>query len=140
MVSAFGVAGVTAAFATEAGAGVVSGSAAFAAGAAEEVVAAAATGAAVTAEPVTDFARATGVLNSPLVEAITAAPAVAAFDALAAGAPASGFFGAAGLNESRIFSAAAASCVRMCGICSKTVSAGRRSFIRRGIRCWRKSP
>jgi hypothetical protein len=151
IVSALGVAGVTAALAAEAGAGLSSASVAFAAGAAEAVVAAAVTGAAVTAEPVADFARATGVLNSPLVEAITGAPAVAVFDALAAGAPASGFFGGAGsprdesvrsadLNESRIFSAAAANCVRMCGICSKTVSAGSRSFISRGIKCWRKSP
>ena len=100
-------AGVTAAFGIDAGA--ASGSAAFAAGAAEALVAAVATGAAVIAEPVTDFARATGVLNSPFVEAITAARAVVVFAALGAGAPASGFFGGAGLNESRIFSAAAAS-------------------------------
>ncbi|PYJ87762.1 MAG: hypothetical protein DME70_05935 [Verrucomicrobia bacterium] len=97
--------------------------------------AAAVTGAAISGEPVTDFARATGVLSSPLVEAITGAPAVAVFAALAAGAPASGFFGGAGLNESRIFSAAAASCERICGICSNTVSAGNRSFIKRGITC-----
>ena len=107
IVSAFGGAGVTAAFGIDAGTGSVS--TAFAAGAADAVVATAATGAAVTADPVTDFARATGVLNSPFVDAITAAPAVAVFVALGAGAPASVFFGGAGLNESRIFSAAAAS-------------------------------
>src|SRR3989440_4836721 len=95
-------------------------------------VAAATTGAAISAEPVADFARATGVLSSPFVEAITAPPAVADFAALAAGAPASGFFGGAGLKESRIFSAATASWERMCGICSNTVSAGNRSFINRG--------
>ena len=86
-------------------------------------------------EPVADFARATGVLNSPFVEAITGAGAGAVFAALAAGAVAAGFLGGAGLKESRIFSAATASCERMCGICSKTVSAGRRSFINRGMMC-----
>src|SRR5205823_12596693 len=140
MVSAFGAAGITAAFGIDGGADALSDSAVFAAGAAETVVAPAATGAAVIAEPVTDFARATGVLNSPFVEAITAAPAVAAFDALGDVVAAAVFFGGAGLNESRIFSAATASCARMCGICSNTVSAGRRSFINLGISCCRKSP
>src|SRR5207244_2881573 len=113
-----GTAGLAAGFAAEAGFGAAAGcgeaAAGFsgAAGAAETVVAAAATGAAVIAEPVTDFARATGVLNSPFVEAITAAPAVAAFDALGDGVAAAVFFGGAGLNESRIFSAATASCAR----------------------------
>ena len=104
------------------------------------VAAATATGSAVTVEPVTDFARATGVLSSPFVEAITAEPAVTALAGLGAGAPASGFFGGAGLNESRIFSAATQSWARICGICSKTVSAGSRSFIKRGMRCWSTSP
>ena len=75
------------------------------------------------------------MLSSPFVEAITAAGAAAVFEALGAGAAAAGFFGGAGLKESRIFSAATANCERMCGICSKTVSAGSRSFISRGMRC-----
>src|ERR1700731_1875658 len=108
IVSAFGAAGDAAAFVADGIAGSTS-SADFAAGAAVVVVAAAATGAAVGAEPVADFARATGVLTPPFVEAITAAPAVTALLALGAGAPASGFFGGAGLKESRIFSAAMAS-------------------------------
>jgi hypothetical protein len=66
---------------------------------------------------------------------MTADSAVAAFAELAAGAPASAFFGGAGLNESRIFYAARQSCARICGICSKTVSAGSRFFIKRGMRC-----
>src|SRR3954471_24660597 len=128
MVSGFGGAGETAAFATDddGGGGASAGFSLF--------VAATTTGAAIGSEPVADFARATGVLSSPFVEAITGPGAVATFTALAAGAAASGFFGA-GLNESRLFSAATTSCDRMCGICSKTVSAGRRSFIRRGTRC-----
>ena len=108
IVSAFGAAGPAAAFAADGGGASADGSA-FAAGAADVVVAAAATGAAVTAEPVTDFARATGVLRFPFVEAMAAAPAVTDLLALAAGAPASDFFGGAGLKESRIFSAATAS-------------------------------
>ena len=67
------------------------------------------TGAAISAEPVADFARATGVLSSPFVEAMTAAGAVAVFEGLDAGAPPAAFLGGAGLNESRIFSAATAS-------------------------------
>ena len=59
---------------------------------------------------------------------------------LAAGAPASSSFGGAGLKESRIFSAATQSWAQICGICSKTVSAGNRSFIKCGMRCWRRSP
>jgi hypothetical protein len=106
MVSAFGAAGLTAAFGIEAATS--RDSSALAAGATGGLLAAATTGAAVTLEPVTDFARATGVLKSPFVEAITAAPAVALFAGLDAGAPVV-FFGGAGLNESRIFSAAAAS-------------------------------
>src|SRR5438477_12396570 len=117
IVSALGVAGVTAAFGIDAGAGGTVGSSAFAAGAASTAVVAVATGEAVTVEPVTDFARATGVLSSPFVEAITAEPAVTAFAGLGAGAPASGFFGGVGLNESRIFSAATASWARLCRIC-----------------------
>src|SRR5436190_20476298 len=74
------------------------------------------TGAAVGSDPVADFARAAGVLSSPFVETITGAGAVAVFAALAAGARATGFFGGAGLKESRIFSAATASCERMWGI------------------------
>ena len=140
IVSALGVAGVTAAFGIDVEAEAAAGSGAFAAGAADAAAAAAATGAAVTVEPVTDFARATGVLSSPFVEAITAEPAITAFAGFGAGALASGFFGRAGLNESRIFSAATHSWERMCGICSKTVSAGNRSFIKRGMTCWSTSP
>ena len=77
------------------------------------VAAAAATGSSVTVEPVVDFARAVGVLSSPFVEAIAAGAAVTAFAGLGAGAPASGFFGGAGLNESRIFSAATQSWARI---------------------------
>lgn len=76
------------------------------------------TGSAVGAEPVADFARAAGVSTPVLVEAIAAEGAETVFEALGAGAPPSAFFGGAGLNESRIFCAAAASCERMCGICS----------------------
>ena len=112
IVSTFWGAGLTAAFGIGGGAGEVS------AGAAEAVVAAAITGAAVAADPVTDFARATGVSTPLFVEAIAAAGAVTVFVALGAGAPASGFLGGAGLNESRIFPAAPASCARICGICS----------------------
>src|SRR3954470_14973355 len=120
MVSGFAGAGETAAFATDddGAGGAAAGFSLF--------VAATTTGAAIGSEPVADLARATGVVSSPLVDAITGAPAVATFVALAAGAPASGFFaaaGGAGLKESRIFSAAATSCERICGICSKTVSA-----------------
>jgi hypothetical protein len=109
MVSVLGGDGVAAALATEGfgAGGQGSSAAALAAGAAETIVAAATTGAAVTVDPVADFARATGVLNSPLVEAMTAEPAVTVFEAPGAGAPASGFFNGAGLKESRIFSAAA---------------------------------
>jgi hypothetical protein len=135
IVSAFAGAADAAAFVAEGITGSVEASATFAAGAAVVAAAVNATGSAVAEEPVADFARATGVLSSPFVEAITAAPAVAALAGLAAGAPASGFFAGAGFNESRIFSAATQSCARMCGICSKTVSAGSRSFIKRGIRC-----
>ena len=67
----------------------------------------AATGAAVTSEPTAVFARATGVVTSGAVEAIAAEAAGAAFATDAAGGAASGFFGGAGFNESRIFSAAA---------------------------------
>jgi hypothetical protein len=130
---ASGGAGVTAAFGIEAGGGEASG-------ADVAAVAASVTGAAMGVEPVTDLARAAGVLTPARVDAMAAAPDVAVFAALGAGAPAVGFFGAAGLNESRIFSAAAASCARMCGICSNTVSAGRRSFIMRGMTCWRNNP
>src|ERR1043166_3816581 len=91
-------------------------------------------------DPTTLFARAVGVLNSPEVDAIGVDSAVTVFAALGAGAPASLFSGSEGsprdesirsadLNESRIFSAAATSCARMCGICSYTVSAGNRSFM-----------
>src|SRR4029077_9728970 len=73
---------------------------------------------AVMVDPTTLFARAVGVLNSPEVEAIGVDCAVTVFAALGAGAPASVFSGGEGLNESRIFSAAATSCARMCGICS----------------------
>ncbi len=90
------------------------------------------TGAAIAAEPVADFGRAVGVLISPLVEAIAAEGAVTVLVGLEAGGVASGFPGGAGLNESRIFSAAMHNCDRICGICSKTVSAGNRSFINRG--------
>src|SRR5437868_6272613 len=114
IVSTLGAAGVTAAFGIV-GAEAAVGSWAFAAGAADAAVTAA-TGAAVTVEPVTDFARATGVLSSPFVEAITAERAVTAFAGLDAGAPPSGFFAGTGLNESRIFSAAAQSWARICGI------------------------
>src|SRR6266436_4253565 len=69
-------------------------------------------------DPTTLFARAVGVLKSAAVEAIGADPAVTAFAGLGAGAPASALVGGAGLNESRIFVAAATSCARMCGICS----------------------
>ena len=126
---------MTAAFGMEEGT-VAAVSAVFAA----DASAAATTDAAISGEPVADFARAAGVLSSPLVEAITGPATVAVFAGLAAGAPESGFFGGAGLKESRIFSAAAASCERMCGICSKTVSAGNRSFIKRGMTCCRNSP
>src|SRR5437588_2003780 len=74
--------------------------------------------AAVIVDPTTLFARAVGVLRSAAVDAIGAVPAVTAFAALDAGAPASGFAGGAGLNESRILVAAATSCARICGICS----------------------
>src|SRR5437016_378796 len=73
---------------------------------------------AVIVDPTTLFARAVGVLKSAAVEAIGADPAVITFSALGAGAPASGFVGGVGLNESRIFAAAATSWARMCGICS----------------------
>ncbi len=69
-------------------------------------------------DPTTLFARAVGVLKSAAVEAIGADPAVTVFAGLGAGAPASALVGGAGLNESRIFVAAATSCARMCGICS----------------------
>src|ERR1039457_1757910 len=131
--------GGAAALAAEGIAGSGETSTGFAIGAVVVVAAAAATGSAVTVEPVADFARATGVLSSPFVEAITAEPDVIALTGLGAGAPASGFFGGAGLNESRIFSAATQSWARICGICSKTVSAGSRSFIKRGMRCWSTS-
>ena len=129
IVSGFGVAGPTAAFGIVAGLGKVSAWAAFAAGAAETAVAAAATGAAIGLDPVTDFARAAGVSIPLFGDAIAAAGVVTVFVTLAAGAPASVFFGGADsppdelvrlvdLNESRIFVAAAASCARMCGICT----------------------
>ena len=69
-------------------------------------------------DPTTLFARAVGVLKSAAVEAIGADPAVTVFAGLGAGAPASALVGGTGLNESRIFVAAATSCARMCGICS----------------------
>ena len=72
---------------------------------------------AVIVDPTTDLARAVGVLKSAAVDAIGVDPTVTTFAALGAGAPASAF-GAAGLNESRIFCAAVRSCPRMCGICS----------------------
>jgi hypothetical protein len=84
-------------------------------------------------DPTTVLARAVGVLMSPTVEAIGVEPLVTVLTGLGAGAPASVFFGGAGLNESRIFSAAMTTCSRICGICSKTVSAGKRSFMMRGI-------
>ena len=119
--------------------GFVGVSAAFAAIAA--AAAASVTGAAVIVDPTTVFARAVGVLSSAAVEAIGVEPAVTALAAgLGAGAPASVFAGDIGLNESRIFTAAAASCARMCGICSNTVSAGNRSFISAGIWCCRINP
>jgi hypothetical protein len=62
--------------------------------------------AAVMVDPTTVLARAAGVLRSVLVVAIGVEPAVTAFAALGAGAPASVFAGGFGLNESRIFSAA----------------------------------
>ena len=58
-------------------------------------------------DPTTLFARAAGVLTWLAVEAIGVEPAVTAFAALGAGAPASAFFGGVGLNESCIFTAAA---------------------------------
>src|SRR5437879_5283335 len=73
---------------------------------------------AVIVDPTTLFARAVGVLTSAAVDAIGVDPAVTTFSTLGAGAPASGFIGGAGLNESRILLAAATSCARMCGICS----------------------
>src|ERR1051326_2393859 len=109
MVSAFGGAAEGAAFGMEE------------AGVSEIAAATAATGAAVRTDPVVDFARATGVLSSPFVEAITGPGAVVDFAALEAGAPASGFLGGVGLKESRIFFAAPGSWERMCGICLKTV-------------------
>ena len=90
-------------------------------------------GAAMIVDPATVLARAVGVLNPPTVEAIGVDPLVTALVALGAGAPASVFFGGTGLKEARIFSAAATSCARMCGICSNTVSAGKRSFMMCGI-------
>ena len=68
---------------------------------------------AVIVDPTADFARAAGVLSSPEVEAIGTESAVTALSALGAGAPASAFNGATGLNESRIFCAAATSWARM---------------------------
>lgn len=62
---------------------------------------------AVIVDPTTDLARAVGVLRWAAVEAIGVDPAVTALAALGAGAPASVFWGGAGLNESRIFCAAA---------------------------------
>src|SRR5207237_7972471 len=62
---------------------------------------------AIMVDPTTVFARAVGVLSSRAVEAIGVEPVVTALAALGAGAPASVFLGAAGLNESRIFCAAA---------------------------------
>ena len=78
--------------------------------AAVSAAAASVTGAAVIVDPTAVFARAVGVLSSAAVEAIGAEPAVTALAAgLGAGAPASVFVGAVGLNESRIFTAATAS-------------------------------
>ena len=62
---------------------------------------------AIMVDPTTVFARAVGVLSSRAVEAIGVEPVVTALAALGAGAPASVFLGGAGLNESRIFCAAA---------------------------------
>ena len=90
-------------------------------------------GAAVIVDPTTVLARAVGVLNSPAVEAIGVEPLVTDLVVLGAGALASVFFGGTGLNESRIFTAAVTSCARICGICSNTVSAGKRSFMICGI-------
>src|ERR1700730_916648 len=66
---------------------------------------------AVIVDPTTDLARAVGVLKSAVVDAIGVEPTVTTFAALGAGAPALAFAGA-GLNESRIFCAAAKSCPR----------------------------
>ena len=70
-------------------------------------------GAAVMTDPTTVFARAVGVLSLPTVDAIGVEPSVTTLAALGAGTPTSVFFGGTGLNESRIFSAAAQSCERM---------------------------
>ena len=69
-------------------------------------------------DPTTLLARAVGVLKFAAVDAIGVDAAVTTFSALGAGAPASDFVGGVGVNESRIFAAAATSCARMCGICS----------------------
>lgn len=91
------------------GGGFVGVSAAFAAAAAAST-----TGAAVIVDPTTVLARAVGVLSSAAVEAIGVEPDVTAFaTGLEDGAPVSVFAGGAGLNESRILTAAAASCARM---------------------------
>ena len=89
IVSVFAGAGVSAAFGIDGDAGAASRLRHFSRPGLPMALAAAETGAAVAVEPVADFARATGVLSSPLVEAITAAPAVATFAGLGAGAPAS---------------------------------------------------
>jgi len=68
-------------------------------------------------DPTTLFARAVACSNLPRSrpsEQILRCR----FAGLAPGAPASALVGNAGLNESRIFVAAATSCARMCGICS----------------------
>ena len=105
-----------------------------------EVAAAVVSGSAVTVEPTAVFARAVGVLKFPFVETIAGAPTAIVFARLGAAPPASVSFGGVGRNESRIFSAAAASCARICGICSKTVSAGSHFSIKVGMKCWRMSP
>lgn len=106
--------GEAAAFAAEAGGATSEDTFAGATGAADETTADPVTGAAVNVEPLADFGRAVGVLSSPFVAAITPDVVTAAFAAAAgAGAPGSAFFGGAGLNESRIFSAATHNCDRI---------------------------